>query len=121
MNQEVLSKLKRELLLIAVIFVIFILLFKLIFIKEDFIVIIKIIASIFWLFVLPGYSVLFYWHYKIGFIERIVIGIALSAAIIGIFSYYLGLLGLDIIYHSIILPLIIIIAGFIIVFRYLKK
>ncbi|MBI2658934.1 hypothetical protein HYX05_02410 [Candidatus Woesearchaeota archaeon] len=49
--------------------------------------------------------------------ERFVIGIALSAGITGIFSYYLGLIGLNIKYHAVLLPSVIIIAGFIILIK----
>ena len=70
--------------------------------------------AIFWLLVLPGFFIMFYWREEIKFYERFIIGIALSAGIVGISSYYLGLIGLNIKYHTVLLPLAIIIAGFII-------
>ena len=45
--------------------------------------------------------------------ERFIIGISLAAGIIGVLSYYIGLIGLNIKYHAVLLPLAIIIAGFI--------
>ena len=118
MKKEVFNKVKKELLYLLIIFIIFLILFKIIFFKENIIVIFRMIISIFWMFVLPGYFILFYWHEKLGFTERFVIGIALSAAIIGIFSYYLGIVGLNIKYHTIILPLILILIG---IFMNLKR
>ncbi|MCH8004060.1 MAG: hypothetical protein IH934_05520 [Nanoarchaeota archaeon] len=62
-----------------------------------------------------------YWKGTLGFIERFIIGVALSAALIGIFSYYLGLLGLNINYQVIVLPLILILFGVIINIRKTKE
>jgi len=111
LNKEVFDKVKKELVHIGIALILFILIFKIIFFKEDLIVIFRTVASIFWMFIVPGYFILFYWHEKLGFTERLIIGIALSAAVIGIFSYYLGLIGLNIKYHTIILPLTMILIG----------
>lgn len=92
-------------------FIIAILIFKLVFYKESFITIIRIVAIFFWIFVLPGFIFLF--NYKLNFVEKLVISIAISTALIGITSYYLGLLGLNIKHHW-ILPLIYLIIGFLI-------
>ena len=85
--------------------------FKIAFYKENFIVLLRIVLSIFWLFVLPGYFIMLYWKEKIGFIERIVVGISIAAAIIGIFSYYISLAGLNLKFHAIVLPLVLILVG----------
>ena len=121
LKKEVLNKVKKELGYMGIIFILFILIFKIIFFKENLTVIFRTIISIFWMFVLPGYFILFYWNEKLGFTERLIIGIALSAAIIGIFSYYLGLIGLNIKFHTIILPLILILIGVFINFRELRE
>jgi uncharacterized membrane protein len=52
-----------------------------------------------------------YWKKNLEFIERFIIGIGISAAIIGIFSYYIGLIGLNLKYQSILLPLLLITLG----------
>ena len=111
LKKEILNKLKKEIGIVGVLFILFILIFKIIFFKENLIVIFRTVISIFWMFVLPGYFILLYWNEKLNFTERFIIGIALSAAIMGIFSYYLGLIGLNIKYHTIILPLAIILTG----------
>ncbi len=87
------------------------------FYKESFSVIIRLVLAFFWVFIIPGYSIMFYWEDKLSFTERLVIGVGLTSAVIGISSYYLGLLGLNIKYHTIILPLLCLIIGFFIAFK----
>ena len=82
----------KELKYVGLLFIIVIITFKIAFFKESFIILIRNVLSLFWLFVLPGYFLMLYWKEKLEFIERFIIGIVLSAAIIGIFSYYLGLI-----------------------------
>ncbi|MBL7147611.1 MAG: hypothetical protein ISS82_02190 [Nanoarchaeota archaeon] len=120
MKKEVFEKIKNESMYLSMIFIIFLILFKIIFFKENLMVIFKTVISIFWLFIIPGYFILFYWDEKLGFTERLIIGIALSAAVIGILSYYLGIIGLNIKYHTIILPLILILIGIFINFKRIR-
>lgn len=117
LKSESLNKLKKEGSIIGILFILFVLIFKIIFFKEDFLVVLRIVFSIFWMFVVPGYFAMFYWSEKLNFAERLVIGMAFSAAIVGILSYYLGLIGLNIQYHAVILPTIIILIGVIINFK----
>ena len=49
-----------------------------------------------------------YWEKKIDFIGRIIIGTALGVGLGGILSYYLGLFGVNVRFHAIILPLVLI-------------
>lgn len=115
MKKEVFETLKKGLIKLGVLFIVFLVIFKILFFRENLIVVFRTVLSIFWMFVLPGYSIMLYWNEKLDFVERLVIGIALSAAIIGISSYYIGLIGLNIKYHVIILPLTLIILGIIII------
>lgn len=69
-------------------------------------------ASLYWLFVLPGYAITLYWQEKLDFTQRIAIGTVAAMAMTGIFSYYLGLLGLKIQHQTILLPLALIAASF---------
>lgn len=114
LKKEVFETVKKELMLIGLSFLLLLVIFKLVFFKENLLVLFRNVLSLFWLFVLPGYFVMLYWKEKLNFLERFVIGIALAAGIIGIFSYYLGLIGLNVKYHTVLLPLTIIIAGLII-------
>ena len=117
MKKEVFELVKKELQYIGILFLIILMIFKIAFFKEDIFVLFRNVLSLFWLFALPGYFIMLYWEKELGFTERFVIGIAIYTAIIGIFSYYLGLIGLNIKYHAIILPLILILIGVIINFR----
>lgn len=110
---------KKELMYFGILFLSAVIVFKAIYFREDFLVVLRMVASLFWLFALPGYFMTFYWAEKLDFTERFIAGFALAAGIIGIFSYYIGLMELNIKYHTILLPLSIIITGFIIAF--LKK
>ncbi len=111
MNKENLNRVKKEFTYLGILLVVFIVLFQAIFFKENFLINLRTVLSIFWMFILPGYFILFYWQEKLDFTERTIISIALSAAIIGIFSYYFGFIGLNIKYHAIIFPLVLISIG----------
>lgn len=116
MDKEIMQKMKNEGLWLLILLVLSIIAFKIVFYKESFLVVVRVTWSILWLFVLPGFTVMYYWHDKLEFAERIVAGVALSTALVAIPSYYLGLLGLNIKYHGILLPLAIIIIGIVILF-----
>ena len=115
--KEKLNKIKKELIYLLIVFIVAIIIFKVVFYNEGLFNVLKTVASLFWLFLLPGYSLMFYWEEKLDFLERFIIGIVLGIALVGIFSYHLGLIGLNIKLHTIVLPLIIIISGIIINFR----
>jgi len=111
LKKEVFDQIKKELKYIGILFLLALLIFKIAFFKEDLVALLRNVLSLFWLFALPGYFIMLYWKENLGFLERFIIGIAMSAAIIGISSYYLGLIGLNIKYHAIILPLVLIFIG----------
>lgn len=91
--------------------------FKIVFYNESLLVLLRAIAALVWLFVLPGFLLMYYWHDKLAFTERLVAGIFVSAVLVGIPSYYLGLLGLHIAYHGIALPLAIIAFGIVLIHK----
>ncbi len=111
MKKEIFSRLKKEVGYILIIFLIILAIFNFIFYKEIFLVKLSAVFSFFWLFILPGYAIMLYWNEKLEFIERFIIGIAAAAAVTGISSYYLGLLGLNLKYNIYLLPIILIVAG----------
>lgn len=117
LKKEIFDLIRREMTYLGLIFLLALIIFKIAFFKSDFAVLLRNVASLFWLFALPGYFIMLYWEEKLDFMERFVIGIALSAGIIGISGYYLGLIGLNIRYHTILLPLMIAIAGFVIAIK----
>lgn len=111
MRKEIFERLKKELVYLTWILVLVLVIFKAVFYKEDFAVIIRFALSSYFVFVLPGFSLLLYWAEKLGFFERFVVSIPCSAALIGILSYYIGIAGLHIKYLSFILPLFLILLG----------
>ena len=104
----------KEMKYLGILFLLALIAFKIAFFRENSIVLLRSVVALFWLFVVPGYFIMLYWKNKLDFIERAVAGIGISAAIIGILSYYISLAGLNLRFHAIILPLIIILAGVII-------
>jgi len=117
MKKELIDKIKNESKNIFYLFLIGIIIFKILFYKESFLIILRTVFAFFWLFILPGFYLMYYWHEKLGFLERFIIGVTVSASVIGIFSYYFGLLGLNIKYHGILLPVLFLIIDFFIVWR----
>lgn len=117
MKKEIFEFIKKEMMYTGLMFLICLIIFKIVFFNENLIVVVRTVLSLFWLFALPGYFVMLYWREKLEFIERFIIGIALSAGMIGISSYYVGLFGLNVKYHAVLLPLIIILTGFIVATR----
>ena len=111
------EQLRKELLAIGIIFAASAIAFKAIFFPESFFAVLRTVLAVFWLFVLPGFSIMLYWHEELKFFERLVIGIAVGTSIIGLASYYLGLMGLHIKYHAILLPSAMIAIGLIMAFN----
>ncbi len=106
------DKIRKEAMNLLFALIITIIIFQIIFSKENILTTIRTVLSLFWMLVIPGFYLMYYWHEKLGFTERLIIGTGLSAAITGTASYYLGLLGLHVKYHGIILPLIMLGAAF---------
>ena len=112
MRKEIFDLLKKEIIYICLLFLLVLAVFKIAFYNESFFALFRNVLSLFWLFVLPGYFAMLYWHGNLEFFERFVLGIMLAAGITGITSYYLGLIGLNVKYHTILLPLLLMIAGY---------
>lgn len=99
-----LTELKREAGFVAIAFIAATIIFKIAYYKEGLGEVVKTTASLFWLFVIPGYALTLYWREKLGFVERIIAGTVAAMAVSGITSYYLGLAGLKIQNQTILLP-----------------
>lgn len=96
-------------------YVIVLVLFQLVFFAESIFTTVKTVSVLFWLFVLPGIGITYLWDFD--FIERFPLAVAISAAVVGITSYYLGLGGIDVKISSVILPASCIIIGMLVIFR----
>ena len=111
MSKKIFDLLKKELAYIGILYLLMLMIFKIVFFNENLIVAVKMTLALFWLFVVPGYSLMLYWKEKLDFIERLIVGIALAGGVNGIASYYLGLAGLHIKHHVFLLPVLVMIAG----------
>ena len=110
MQNENTKKIMHELINIALIFLVMNIIFKIIFNKESMGEIIKLTSSLFWLFVLPGFFLMYFWQEELDFLERIIIGSVLGVALFGVIGYNLNLSGLRLSLHGWILPVVAIIA-----------
>lgn len=115
------EKIKAETKGIFIVLVISVILFKIIFYREGIVSVVRTVASLYWIFVLPGFYLMYAWAENLKFLERVIIGIVLNTSLIGISSYYLGILGLHTKFHMIVLPAAILIISFIIIGRKFKK
>ncbi|MBI2549611.1 hypothetical protein HYV83_00330 [Candidatus Woesearchaeota archaeon] len=112
-----LGRLRGELKLLAITFFVAAAALKIAYNKESIIEVAKVTAALFWLFVIPGYSLMLHWKDSLGFLERAVAGSIAAMAITGLASYYLGLIGLKLQNQTIILPATIIAISAAIYFR----
>jgi len=103
--------LKSELSKLIIILVLVVVIFKIVFYRESIGVTTRTALAVFWMMVLPGYALLYYWRDKLDFTERIVVGTAAAAGFIAITSYYFGLLGLHVKYQTVVLPVLMIALG----------
>lgn len=111
------NELKDEAKYLGILFLLSIIILKVLFYKESILITLRLVASFFWMLILPGFILMCNWREKISFTGRLIISIALSAAIIGISSYYLGMIGIHIKFHGILLPAVFIILGFLILLK----
>lgn len=111
MKKEVFDLMRKEGFYILYLFLAVLLIFRIAFFKDSLLVVMRSALAVFWVFVIPGYFGMLFWHEKLDFVQRLLIGTALAAGLTGTISYYLGLIGLNIKYHTVLLPLLIIILG----------
>lgn len=105
------KKIKDEMLQVAILFAVSLVMFKLLFFKEDVLTVIKVVSAFFYTFIIPGYALMFYWNEQLDFLERLIIGTVLGLALFGIMSYYTGLVGLHLKFMSILLPGLFVLAA----------
>ncbi len=71
--------------------------------------VVRTAASLYWIFVIPGYALSL--CSKQPFVDRLIIGIAVQTAAYGLASYYLGLAGWHVATHGLVLPAVSIVVG----------
>lgn len=121
MKKEFVEKLKDEAKKLAILFVIATAITYALFNKESIAVVARTVFAFFWVFLIPGFALMYYWHEKIDFAERVVIGTVAGIALISIMSYWLALFGLYTNYHHIVLPIICLIISFLIISKKIKE
>ena len=97
-------------------FVLFVVMAKVLFFKEDILTITRTVVAIFWILVLPGFWLSYFLDLE--FKERFVLSVAMSAVIVGVSSYYLGLIGIHITLSAKLLPAIFIGLGLLLKSRF---
>lgn len=117
-KQEKFEQLKKELIYLVVLLVLIIVMLKVIFNKESFFIVLKLALSLFWLFILPGFMIMYLFIDKLNFIERIIAGTVLGMAFVGVLGYNLGIIGVSMKYQIWVLPLTGIVIG---IFALIKK
>jgi len=110
------DKIKKEVGYLVLIFVAFVIMFKILFYQENFMLVIRVVGSIFWISIITGFPIMYYWHQRLDFLERITIGGVLGMGLSGVISYYLSFLGVSIKILAFLVPVIIGTIGGLIVF-----
>jgi uncharacterized membrane protein len=105
---------------IALSFAIITLILRTIFFNQDFLVLLKAVSSIYWVLILPGIGLTYLLH-DMNLIERFAISVAISAALVGVSSYYLGLFGVHIRYSAIFVPLIFTVISIVLMYKQSEK
>lgn len=98
------DKLRQEAAWLAAAFAALLVILYIAYRNESITVVARTAAAIYWLFVLPGYAVMFHWRAHLGFLERVVTGAVGALVVVGVASYYLGLIGLKLQNQTLILP-----------------
>ena len=104
---ETIKLIKTESKYLIYLLVALLILFKIVFYKESITILIRTVIALFWLFVLPGFALMYLWKDKFDFLERLISGSVLGIALIGLASYYFTLFNVDIRWQYILTPLLL--------------
>jgi hypothetical protein len=106
-KEELIKIMKKDFIYLAICYIITLLIFQGLFYKESFLVILRTISAFYWTIIIPGIFIVYSYNKNSEFLEKMFLGSAISLALNGLLNYYLGLAGLNIKYHWIILPVVI--------------
>lgn len=101
-------------------FAISLLVFRIVFFNESSILVVRSAFAAYWVLVLPGIGATYLFR-GLAFIERLAVSVPISAALIGISSYYLGLLGVHVKYSVISMPVIFISVSMYLMLREVRR
>jgi hypothetical protein len=102
------KKILTELTYLGIFFFLAIIIFKIAFYSEPILNVLKLIFNMAYSFVLPGYFVLLYYHEKLDFLQRTILGTFVMFAIYSSWGYNIGIIGIKIKVFAIFTPIILI-------------
>ncbi len=120
MNNDGIKKIIGDLKLLGISFLAISTIYKIAFFNETVANTILLTAGIYWLLIIPAFGIT-YLIEEIDFLERCTLSIPLSAALIGISSYYLGILGVPVKTSAFYAPAVFIAISAALVYFKLKK
>ena len=109
--------LKQEGKTLGIVLASLIVVYQLLYFKENIFTVILNVLVAAWITVIPGYCALWYWRRDIDLLERMIFGAIIGIALIGVLSYFSGLFGLHVKYHGYVFPPLIIAVGLWLGFR----
>jgi uncharacterized membrane protein len=118
-----LNKLKDDAVWLAAGVIIIGVILKVLFPASGILAIAKMVLGIAWVLVLPGYCMMLPWQNTIELKERIVVGMLAAAGLFAIASYYFGIAGLHIRYHTLLFPTLTALAAVILLYskKFMKR
>lgn len=120
LKNKVLLEISSELKNIAIAFFVFAMLLKIVFYNENTLTVLWWDFSLFYIIFLPGFFIVLCCMSKINFIERCLLAIPAGTAAVGVISYYLGVVGLNVKYHFVAVPLAVVVIS-IIIYIFINK
>ena len=109
--KDLIKSIRTELKYLGYLFLALLAIFKIVFYKENIFILIRTVLALFWLFILPGFALMYIWKERFDFLERLIAGSVLGIALVGLSSYYLTLFKLNIRWQYILVPLILLIVS----------
>ncbi len=106
------KKAKQDSAKLAILFILVSVILKIVLYKESVLTILAVTAKLFYTMIIPG-MVIFYRLDK-NFMFKLILGFVFVLALTGITSYYLGIIGVHVKYHSYIIPPAIMLIGILI-------
>lgn len=103
-NLNLSTLIKKETGYLVIIAAVFLIGFKILFYQESVEVIARTVGGIFWMSIVAGFPVMYYWHHQLNFLERITIGGVLGLGLSTVTAYYLSFVGVGLKLSAFLLP-----------------
>lgn len=119
-DSDTIKKITDDMKRLGLSFAVLFLILKIVFFNEPFLNVILSIAALYWILILPAFGIT-YLIEDLDFLERFVISVPLSAALVGIFSYYVGLMGIGAKGWTLYVPMAFIMISAIVIYLKLRN